>query len=112
MAINIGKPHVGDVNTDFQLVCEETNVGKTANTVINLAGTTSVSIYFERPDRTILGPFTARIVTPPGTDGIIGYINGDSTLLSVSGYWKRWGKINFSDGGVFYTNHVIFQVLP
>lgn len=108
--VNFGKIHVGDVNTDFQVLCEETNDIGTINTVINLASTTAWTIVLTKPDGTVIEK-TGRIVNPPGSDGIVGWINSSSTFIDVGGFWTRSAKLTFNDGGVFETNPIIFQVL-
>jgi len=106
---NLGKPHVGDVRTLFQLIVEDTNTSD-VNVAVDLATTTQQDIIISDPDdeeTTLVGS----ISNPPGTDGQIEHLNTLSTLLDQAGYWKYRAKLTFSDGGIFESNDVIFEVL-
>ena len=110
---DIGLPHVGDKNTDFQIVVEDTDVnGVTA--ILNISGATTLQMFFRDPIGNTYGPFTASFLTT-GVDGIMRYINSDPTgtgvNLNVGGFWTYWGKVIFSDGGEFTTSDNIVEVL-
>lgn len=110
--VNIGKPHVGDIDTDFQLLVEETDFAGGGNTPVNLADTTDQFIIFTDPDG-VETEKIASILNSPGSDGLIRFID-DSVLSSAAaraGIWKYRARLVFSDGGEFSSNDAVFEVL-
>jgi len=105
----LGKPHVGDVNTDFQLLVQDTDVNG-VNQIVDLSTATSLQIIIQDPDGTET-TVTASVLNAPGTDGYMRYLNQSSALLNQGGIWKYRAKITFSDGGVFQSNNASFEVL-
>ncbi len=106
---NLGKPHVGDVRTLFQLFIENTNTSD-VNVIVDLATTTLQEIIISDPDDNE-DAFTAAITNPPGTDGLIEYLNTDATFLDEAGMWKFRARLTFTDGGIFESNDITFEVL-
>lgn len=109
--VNIGKPHVGDLNTDYQLLVEETDFTGTSNTPVNLASTDAQFMTFTDPDGNETEQ-TASILNPPGSDGIIRFIDSPTeSILTQAGIWKYRATLEYSDGGDFTSNDAIFEVL-
>lgn len=109
---NIGKPHVGDIDTDFQLLVEQTDFTGTTNSPVNLADTTTQYMIFTDPDG-VETQKTASILNSPGSDGLIRFID-DSVLSSAAaraGIWKYRARLIFSDGSNFSSNNAVFEVL-
>jgi len=105
------KVRVGDKNTDFQLVVQETNVAGT-NVIVDLStGVTSKEIIIVDPDGNESGPFTATFVTD-GTDGIINYVQTDANLIDEPGVWSYKAKIVFTTTAINESNDAFFEVLP
>lgn len=110
--VDIGKPHVGDIDTDFQLLVEETDFAGASNTPVDLSTTTTQYMIFTDPDGTETQA-TASILNSPGSDGLIRYI--DTAILSAAtaraGIWKYRARLVFSSGGEFSSNDAVFEVL-
>jgi len=106
----VGKVHTGDENTDFQLEIEETDeVGD--NSIVDLTTASEIKMIFTDPEGTET-EVTAVRLNPPGTDGIIRYVNtSPNPVISIPGAWKYRAKITFSTGGPFSSNDTIFEVL-
>ena len=105
-----GKVHTGDTHTDFQLLVQETATDGT-NSAYDLSGASSIQMVFTDPIGTET-TVTALILTKPGTNGIIRYINSTpSPAISSSGLWKYRAKIGISGGGAFQSNNATFEVL-
>lgn len=108
-----GLVHVNDKNTDFQLLIQDTNVsGVTSN--LDISGATTKQMIFRDPNGNET-TVTASFLTD-GTDSLIRFINSDPTAsgyvnINVGGFWTYWGKLTFSDGGIFQSNSAIFEVL-
>lgn len=107
--VTLGKVHVGDVNTDFQLLVEDTDITNTNNPV-DLATTTVREIIFTDPSGNE-STKSATILNPPGTDGVIHHVNSDAAFIDEAGLWHCRGKLTFSGGGVFQSNDLEFEVL-
>jgi len=106
----IAKVRVGDKNTDFQLLVQETNVSGT-NVLVDLSsGITTKEIIIVDPDGNESGPFTATFVTD-GTDGIINYVNTDAALIDEPGIWSYKAKIVFTTSAINESNDAFFEVL-
>jgi len=108
--VNLGKVHVGDVGTDFQLLVEDTDVSET-NSPVDLATTTLQEIIFTDPDGIEKTAVTAAIVNPPGTDGIIQYVNLSAAFIDKAGQWFYRARLTFSGGNIFSSNDADFEVL-
>ncbi|MGI0056144.1 MAG: hypothetical protein ACREAK_02085 [Nitrosarchaeum sp.] len=108
--VNIGKPHVGDIQTDFQLLVEETDYLGGGNTPVDLSLTTTQYIIFTDPNG-VETQVTASILNPPGTDGLIRYIDTTPSLLTIAGIWKYRARLIFTTGGEFSSNDAVFEVL-
>lgn len=82
-------------------VAEEDYTGaENQRIAVDLTTSTSVQIEVEKPNGQRLGPYTATITNPPGTDGIIEYT--DTTgIFDVKGRWKARGIATFSTGYTF-----------
>ena len=92
----VGKVHTGDTHTDFQLLVQETDAAG-SNSAFDLANASSIQMVF---------------TDPPGTNGIIRYINSTpNPAISTSGLWKYRAKIGISGGGAFQSNNATFEVL-
>lgn len=107
--VNLGIVHVGDVNTDFQLLVEDTDINNNNNPV-DLATTSARQIVFTDPSGNETSK-SASILTPPGTDGVIHFVNTDSTFVDEAGLWHYRAKLTFNDGGVFQSNDFEFEAL-
>lgn len=107
--VTLGKVHVGDKNTDLQLLVEDTGVSDT-NSVVDLSTATTLEMVIQDPDGTET-TVTASVLNAPGTDGYMRYLNSDATLFNQAGLWKYRAKITFSDGGIFQSNNGEFEVL-
>jgi hypothetical protein len=108
--VNLGKIHTGDVNTDIQVTCENTNTSDT-NVVIDFGTDTGTyQIIVIDPDDNE-STHTASLLTPPGTNGIVHFVNSDSALFDEAGVWGFKAKLTFDDGGIFTTNTVYKEVL-
>lgn len=107
--VNLGKIHIGDKNTDFQLVVQDTDLTNTNNPV-DLSTTATQEIVFTDPSGNE-STKSASILNPPGTDGIIHHVNTDAAFIDESGMWHCRAKLTFSDGGIFQSNDFEFEVL-
>jgi hypothetical protein len=108
--VNLGKIHVGDVNTDIQILCENTNTSD-VNVVIDFSvDTGTYEIIIVDPDENE-STHTASLLNAPGTDGIIRYVNTDAALFDEAGAWGFKAKLTFNDGGIFTTNTVYKEIL-
>lgn len=105
-----GKVHIGDVNTDIILTVQETVNG--VNIALNLQSNpfTTLQVILSDPDGNE-STFTGALANPPGTDGKIHYLNTSSSTFDESGAWKAKAKVTLSDGSIFTSNEVIFEVL-
>ena len=104
----VGKIHVGDILTDFQVVVYDTDVND-ATSVLDVSTCTAKYIIITDPDGNET-QFTASFLTT-GTDGIIRYINSNAAFLDEGGVWKYHGRVIFPDTGDFSTNPALFEVL-
>lgn len=83
---------VGNVGT--VVICTITKVISGVDTAVDVSGTTSVQIEFQKPNGERLTPLTASFVTD-GTNGQITFT--DSTgIFDVAGRWKVRGIANTS----------------
>ncbi len=105
---NLGKVHVGDVNTDIILTMQKTVSGTNSAYDVSAVGAV-LQIIIADPDGNET-TFTATLVGD-GTDGVINYVNTDSTLFDESGAWTAKGRATFTDSTVFTSNPVTFEVL-
>lgn len=106
----LGLVHTGDVDTDFQILVEETNVSG-VNVVFDLSSASTLEMVFTDPngDETTV---TATALNGTGTDGIMRYINSTPLpVISISGLWKYRAKLGMGSGGVFQSNSASFEVL-
>ena len=108
--VNLGKVHVGDVGTNFQLLVEDTDVSDT-NSPVDLSTTTLQEIIFTDPDGIEKSAVTASITNPPGSDGIIEFVTLVSTFIDKAGEWFYRARLTFSGGNVFSSNDARFEVL-
>lgn len=107
---NLGKVHVGDVNTDIVMTVQDTQSG--TNVAFDLqANPGDYYIIVIDPDGNESSELAAAIVNSPGTDGQIHYLNGDSTLFDESGAWQAKARLRLDDGAVFTSNPITFEVL-
>lgn len=104
----VGKPHVGDKLTDFQVLIQDTDISGNLST-LDVSTCTNKYIIIADPDGNET-QFDAGFLNT-GTDGIIRYINSSSTLLDEPGAWKYWARVIFPDTGDFTTNPATFEVL-
>jgi hypothetical protein len=105
---NLGKIHVGDVNTDLILTVQKTVSG--VNSVYDIStGVDTLEIIIADPDGNET-TFTASLVGD-GTDGKIHYINTSAATFDESGAWTAKGKVTRTDLSVFTSNPVTFEVL-
>lgn len=106
----LGKPHVSDVNTDIILTVQETING--SNIALNLSTNpyTSLKVIISDPDKNE-AEYTAALVNSPGTDGKIHYLNTLSATFDEPGAWAAKAKVTLSDGSIFTSNEIIFEVL-
>jgi len=106
----IGKIHVGDVNSDLILTIKETVNGVNQAFDLDSNGYSAVEIILSDPDGNE-STHSAALVNSPGTDGKIHYINTDSTTFNEGGAWTAKGKVTLSDGSIFTSNEITFEVL-
>lgn len=106
----VGKVHVGDVNTDIILTVQETVSG--SNIALNLSTNPydSLKVILIDPDGNE-SEKSASLVNSPGTDGKIHHLNTSSLIFDEAGAWKAKAKVNLSDGSVFTSNEIMFEVL-
>jgi hypothetical protein len=107
--VNLGKVHKGDKNTDFRLLVENTDITNT-NSPVNLALVNTIQIIFTDPDE-VETTVTATIVNPPGSDGIISYVNSDATFIDQGGFWYYRAKLTYISGSIYQSNDAEFEVL-
>lgn len=81
--------HVGDIGTEFRALVKD------GGTVVDLTGVSTLEMFFEKPDGTVLTK-TASLVNSPGTDGLVKYVTDSATVLDVAGTWKRQVRVKFS----------------
>src|SRR5207245_4132515 len=94
-----GDVHVGDLSTDVEVVCFDTDKITNINGIVNLATTTVQQIEIIGPDRISKGVFTASIVNPPGSDGLIKITtNGVTSIWTRSGKWRFHFILTYADG--------------
>ena len=107
--VNLGKVHVGDVGTEFQLLVEDTTVNNT-NTPLDLSLADDFFTVFTDPsgNETV---YDATILNPPGTDGIIKFITTSPSPWDESGFWSRRARIHYAIGSQYDSNDIIFEVL-
>ena len=110
--VNLGKIHVGDKNTEVQIVVQDTDING-VNQTVNFSATpaSALKILVIDPDGVEKTQLTAALKNPPGTDGIIYATNSDATLFDQKGPWKFKGKITFVTGGIFTSNPITKEVL-
>ena len=102
---------MGDKDTDLQVVVEDTDVTGTNILVdFNARATTLIELLVIDPDG-VVTPFVASLLNPPGSDGIIHYVNIDATLFDQPGPWEFKGRITFTVGGPYTSNPIIREVL-
>jgi hypothetical protein len=108
---NLGKIHVGDKNTDLQLVVQDTSVSD-VNTAVDFSTDTAsaYTIIVTDPDGTET-ELAASLLNSPGTDGIIHHVTTVTTLFAQAGPHTFKAKITFDDGGIFTSNPVTREVL-
>lgn len=107
--VHLGKPHIGDVNTDIVIPVEDTVNG--VNVAFDLsANPGNYYIIVIDPDGNESSEFTASLVNSPGTDGYIHYINTDASLFDEKGIWAAKPKVRLDDGGIFTGNPKYFEV--
>lgn len=107
--VNLGKVHVGDINTDIVLPVEDTENG--TNSAFDLsANPGTYNIIIGDPDGNEQ-EFTAAIVNAPGTDGKIHYLNTDASLFDEAGLWYAKANLDLDDGSDFTSNPAYFEVL-
>lgn len=106
---NLGKVHVGDVNTDIVVPVEDTVNG--TNVAYDLsANPGTYTIIISDPDGNDT-EIAASILNAPGTNGKIHKINTDSTLFDEPGAWTASPHLDLDDGGDFTGNPITFEVL-
>lgn len=104
--VTLGKVHTGDSGTEFQLEVLETGTGNVTQPV-DLTGTT-VEMIFTDPS-SVETTFPATISGDP-TDGVISFINTDTTFFNDDSYW--FYRVKVIDGSnVFTSNDAAFEVL-
>jgi|TARA_R110000787_G_scaffold191845_1_gene303403 hypothetical protein len=108
--VNLGKIHTGDTNTDIQITCQNTTTSDTNVAIDFSTDTATYQIIVIDPDDNE-STHTASLLNSPGTDGIIHFVNGDSTLFDEAGVWGFKAKLTFDAGGVFTTNPIFKEVL-
>jgi len=108
--VTLGKIHVGDQGTEFQLLVEDTTLSDT-NSPVDLTGVTTMEMVFTDPDG-VETTKTASIANAPGTDGIIKFVNNDSTFINQGGMWFYRAKLLFTvSSNIFHSNDAEFEVL-
>lgn len=108
--VTLGKVHVGDVGTEFQLEVKDTDLND-SNSTVDLAGVSAMVMIFTDPDGNET-EVTASIANSPGSDGIISYINTDSNFIDIPGFWYYRAKLTFDiSGNIFISNNEGFEVL-
>lgn len=105
----LGKVHVGDKGTEFQLEVMDTDLTNT-NTPVDLTGVSTMEIIFTDSDA-VEKTVTASIANSPGTDGIIKYLTTDITFIDLDGFWFYRAKLTFTSGNIFQSNDAEFEVL-
>ena len=106
----VGKVHIDDTDTDFQILVQETNVSGT-NIVFDLGDASTLQIVFTDPDG-VETTVTGTILNSPGTDGLLRYVNSSpSPTINQTGLWQYRGKITVTSGGSFQTNNATFEVI-
>lgn len=107
----LGKVHVGDKGTEFQLEIYDTDIDDN-NTLVDLSGVSNIDFIFTDPDGVEKDPVTASIANPPGTDGIASYVNSDTSFIDIPGFWYYRAELTFTVGGnIFTTDDAEFEVL-
>lgn len=107
--VNLGKVHVGDINTLLILPVEDTQSG--SNVAFDLsANPGTYYIILIDPDGNE-SSHAAGVANAPGTDGKIQFLNTDSTLFDEAGYWQAKARLDLDDGSDFTSNEVGFEVL-
>ena len=109
MVTILGKVSVGDSGTDYQLLCEDTSTVD-VNSAVDLSTVDTMEQIFTDPDGAETTQ-TSSILNSPGTDGIISFVNTDTTFIDQEGVWYRRAKLTFTDASVFTSNNVPFEVL-
>ena len=107
--VTLGKVHVGDKGTEFQLLVQNTDLNDT-NSPVDLTGVSVMEIIFTNPDETEI-TVTASIANPPGTDGVIKYVTTTITEIDLDGFWFYRAKLTFTSGNIFQSNDAEFEVL-
>jgi hypothetical protein len=106
----LGLVHVNDVDTDFQILVEETNVSG-VNVVFDLSTASVLQMVFTDPSGTET-TVTATALNGTGTDGILRYTNSTpSPIINQSGLWQYRAKLSMASGGLFQSNSATFEVL-
>ncbi len=107
----IGKIHTGDVNSDIIMTINETVDGTNIAYDLDAANFSLLQIIVFDPDGNTEITLTASLVNSPGTDGKIHAINSSSTTFDEGGAWTAKGKVTLSDGSIFTSNDITFEVL-
>jgi len=106
----LGKVHINDTYTDFQILVTETDVTGT-NAAFNLGLESVLQMVFKDPDDTET-TVTGVILNGAGTDGIMRFINSAGTLvIDKTGLWRYRAKLTLTTGGYFQSNEATFEVL-
>jgi hypothetical protein len=108
--VNLGKIHVGDVNTDIQITCQNTSTSDTNSAIDFSSDTGTYEIIVIDPDENETTN-TASLLNSPGTDGIVHFLVASASLFDEAGIWGFKAKITFDDGGIFTTNTIYKEVL-
>lgn len=108
--VDLGKVHVGDKGTEFQLLVQETDINN-SNAPVDLSTTSTQEIIFTDPNGTEKTEVTASILNAPGSDGLIKYTNNDVSFFDEPGFWYYRAKLTFSGGDIFESSDASFEVL-
>ena len=107
---NLGKPAVGDVNTDIVIPVEDTQNG--TNVAFDLqANPGDYFIIVSDPDGNDSAELAASIVNSPGTDGKIHHLNTSAALFDESGAWTARPRLRLDDGSIYTGNPITFEGL-
>jgi hypothetical protein len=98
--------HVGQIGTILNTTV--TKIVSDVETPVDLSTTSTCEIELQKPDGTLLSPFTATFVTD-GTDGQITYTDMTG-VFDVTGRWMIRGVINYASGAKFMGSWTGFSV--